>query len=93
MFAVFSLACAVSQTMLQLMYVLLDIFNATDFARTDTHTPTLDSIFRAFKGLAGGGLFTMVMIVMADLLSLKDRGKFQGMIEGVIAIRYIPSLI
>lgn len=29
----------------------------------------------------------MVMIVMADLLSLKDRGKFQGMIEGVIAIR------
>jgi MFS family permease len=45
------------------------------------------SIFRGFKGVAGGGLFTMVMIVMADILSLKDRGKFQGMIEGVIAIR------
>jgi len=52
MFTVFSLACALAQTMLQLI------------------------IFRGFQGIFGGGLFTMVMIVMSDLISLKDRGKY-----------------
>lgn len=46
----------------------------------------MNSIFRGFQGVFGGGLLTMVMIIMSDVVSLKDRGKYQGIIEGVIAI-------
>ncbi|KDQ58485.1 hypothetical protein JAAARDRAFT_34295 [Jaapia argillacea MUCL 33604] len=61
-FWLFSLACALSKTMIQLI------------------------IFRAFQGIGGGAIITMVLIIVSDIVSLKDRGKFQGIQEGVIAL-------
>ncbi|KAH8924037.1 MFS general substrate transporter [Atractiella rhizophila] len=61
-FLIASLACALAQTMLQLI------------------------IFRAFQGVGGGALITLVLIIMSDVVSLKDRGKYQGILEAVIAI-------
>lgn len=57
-----SLACALAQTMIELI------------------------IFRAIQGLGGGGILTLSMIIISDIVSLKDRGKFQGFTGGVVAI-------
>ncbi|KIP12091.1 hypothetical protein PHLGIDRAFT_62405 [Phlebiopsis gigantea 11061_1 CR5-6] len=61
-FLLFSLACALARTMIQLI------------------------IFRAFQGIGGGAIITMVLIIVSDIVSLKDRGKYQGINEAVIAL-------
>lgn len=35
-------------------------------------------VFRAIAGLGGGGIVTMVMVVVSDVVSLRERGKYQG---------------
>ncbi|KAL7418197.1 major facilitator superfamily domain-containing protein [Mrakia frigida] len=57
-----SLACALAQSMIQLI------------------------IFRALAGIGGGGILTSVMIIVSDVVSLKDRGKYQGITGGVVAL-------
>ncbi|KAK4058352.1 hypothetical protein OIO90_000510 [Microbotryomycetes sp. JL221] len=57
-----SLACALAQSMTQLI------------------------IFRGLQGAGGGGLLTLVLIVISDICSLRERGRYQGITEGVIAI-------
>jgi MFS family permease len=36
---------------------------------------------RALNGIGGGGISSMVAIIVSDLVSLKERGKYQGMIS------------
>jgi MFS family permease len=43
-------------------------------------------VFRAFQGIGGGAILTMVLIIISDIVSLKDRGKYQGIIEATITI-------
>ncbi|KAJ7634522.1 MFS general substrate transporter [Roridomyces roridus] len=45
-------------------------------------------VFRGFAGAGGGGLVSMMQIVVSDLVSLRERGKYQGIIGGVVAIGY-----
>ncbi|KAH9921048.1 major facilitator superfamily domain-containing protein [Fomitopsis serialis] len=61
-FLVFSLACALARTMLQLI------------------------VFRAFQGIGGGAIITMTLIIVSDIVSLKERGKFMGINEAIIAL-------
>ncbi|EPS99206.1 hypothetical protein FOMPIDRAFT_1060977 [Fomitopsis schrenkii] len=61
-FLVFSLACALARTMIQLI------------------------VFRAFQGIGGGAIITMTLIIVSDIVSLKDRGKFMGINEAIIAV-------
>lgn len=42
-------------------------------------------VFRAIAGIGGGGINTVVTIVVSDVVSLKDRGKYQGIIGVVVA--------
>ena len=56
-------------------------------------------IFRAIQGIGGGGILTLSMIIsgytvcpgwllltsVSDVVTLQDRGKFQGIIGGVVA--------
>jgi len=35
---------------------------------------------RSIQGVGGGGLLTMTFVLMADLLTLQERGKFLGLI-------------
>ena len=35
-------------------------------------------IARAVQGIGGGGTYQMVLIVMSDIVSLQDRGKYTG---------------
>ncbi|GAA5826068.1 hypothetical protein JCM3770_005229 [Rhodotorula araucariae] len=43
-------------------------------------------IFRGLQGVGGGGLLTLVLIIVSDIVSLKDRGKYQGITEATILI-------
>lgn len=43
-------------------------------------------VFRAVTGIAGGGLLTVGQFVIADVVSLRDRGKYQGILGSVIVI-------
>ncbi|KAJ7060937.1 MFS general substrate transporter [Mycena amicta] len=45
-------------------------------------------IFRGIAGAGGGGLVSMMQIVVSDIVSLRERGKYQGIIGGVVAIGY-----
>ncbi|KAJ7302380.1 MFS general substrate transporter [Mycena albidolilacea] len=45
-------------------------------------------VFRGFAGAGGGGLVSMMQIVVSDIVSLRERGKYQGIIGGVVAIGY-----
>ncbi|KAJ3124469.1 hypothetical protein HK100_011231 [Physocladia obscura] len=35
---------------------------------------------RAVAGVGGGGIFSLVLIIISDIVSIQDRGRFQGMI-------------
>ncbi|KAG0358055.1 major facilitator superfamily domain-containing protein [Gamsiella multidivaricata] len=41
---------------------------------------------RALAGMGAGGIFSLSNIIIADLVSIRDRGKFQGFISAVFAI-------
>ncbi|CAK5262070.1 unnamed protein product [Mycena citricolor] len=45
-------------------------------------------VFRGFAGAGGGGLISMMQIVVSDLVSLRERGKYQGIIGAVVAVGY-----
>lgn len=47
------------------------------FARTPAWLYTA----RALSGVGGGGISSLVAIIVSDLVSLKERGKYQGMIS------------
>jgi len=38
---------------------------------------------RAIAGIGGGGIYAMVMVIISDIVSIRDRGKYQG-INGAI---------
>ena len=43
-------------------------------------------IFRTIAGIGGSGISSLVMIIISDIVSLQDRGKYQGMIGGVYGV-------
>ncbi|CAG8540903.1 12871_t:CDS:2, partial [Racocetra persica] len=48
---------------------------------------------RAVAGLGGGGIFGTVLIILTDIVSVKDRGKYQGFVGAVFIIASITSPI
>ncbi|KAH8197770.1 hypothetical protein TruAng_008059 [Truncatella angustata] len=43
-------------------------------------------VCRAISGVGGGGISSLVQITVSDLVSLKERGKYQGMLSGAIGL-------
>jgi MFS family permease len=43
-------------------------------------------VCRALSGVGGGGISSLVQITVSDLVSLRDRGKYQGMLSGAIGL-------
>ncbi|RIA83709.1 major facilitator superfamily domain-containing protein [Glomus cerebriforme] len=46
-------------------------------------------IARAIAGTGGGGIIGLVFIIISDIVSLQDRGKYQGIVGGVFGISSI----
>ncbi|KAI0688463.1 major facilitator superfamily domain-containing protein [Cytidiella melzeri] len=45
-------------------------------------------IFRGIAGAGGGGIISVLQIIISDVVSLRDRGKYIGIIGGIISIGY-----
>ncbi len=43
-------------------------------------------VFRAVQGLGGAGLFSLAFIVIADLFSPRERGKYQGLVGATFGV-------
>ncbi|KAJ3076781.1 hypothetical protein HDU98_000081 [Podochytrium sp. JEL0797] len=43
-------------------------------------------IGRAVAGIGGGGIFSLVLIIVSDIVSIRDRGKYQGLIGAVFGL-------
>ena len=41
---------------------------------------------RAFQGVGAGGIFTLTMTIMGDIISPKERGKYQAYMVGIFSI-------
>jgi MFS family permease len=49
-------------------------------------TPTWLYVCRAISGVGGGGVSSVVQIVVSDLVSMRDRGKYQGLLSAAIGL-------
>src|SRR5262245_56928399 len=47
--------------------------------------------FRALQGLGAGGLMVGVMAIIGDLVSPRERGRYQGMMAGVMALAMVAG--
>ncbi|KAG6888354.1 hypothetical protein C0995_009047 [Termitomyces sp. Mi166 len=45
-------------------------------------------VFRGVAGAGGGGIISMAQIVISDVVSLRERGKYQGIIGGTVALGF-----
>ncbi|KAI5825536.1 MFS general substrate transporter [Schizophyllum commune Tattone D] len=69
-----------------LLMSALFIFAVGDLLCGFAKTPVQLYVFRAIAGIGGGGIGTLSMIVMSDVTSLRERGKWQGYIAGSVAL-------
>ncbi|KAI2487958.1 Major facilitator superfamily transporter [Pyrenophora tritici-repentis] len=52
------------------------------FAKTDVQL----FVLRAIAGVGGGGINSLVMIIVSDITTLQNRGKYQGWLGAIIAL-------
>ncbi|KAK9368387.1 major facilitator superfamily domain-containing protein [Lipomyces kononenkoae] len=49
-------------------------------------TPTQLYVFRGFSGIATGGISALTMIIVSDVVTLRQRGKYQGILSSCVGI-------
>ncbi|KAJ8073752.1 hypothetical protein PM082_012030 [Marasmius tenuissimus] len=45
-------------------------------------------VFRAIAGIGGGGIPTIAQVIVSDTVSLRQRGKYQGILGAAVALSY-----
>ncbi|THC99219.1 hypothetical protein EYZ11_001307 [Aspergillus tanneri] len=69
-----------------ILFVGLGIFFVGSLAASLAQTATQLIIFRAFTGVGGGGLMTVAQMIVSDVVPLRERGKYQGILGAVVAL-------
>ncbi|HLT67418.1 MAG TPA: MDR family MFS transporter [Microbacterium sp.] len=69
-----------------LMLIALVVFVLASAGAGLSETAGMLILFRALQGIGGGGIQALSQILMADILSPRERGKYMGLFAGVMAI-------
>ncbi len=76
------------KTLLQIVLVIFTLSSlAAGFAQNSTELLTA----RAFSGISMGGLMSLGQVIMADLVSARERGKFSGYMGGILLTSQLGS--
>ncbi|KAJ7082899.1 MFS drug transporter [Mycena belliarum] len=70
------------------LFALMFIFFIGNIASGFSRTFVQLLVFRAISGVGGGGLSTVAQIIVSDIVSLRERGKYQGILGASVAISY-----
>ncbi|WP_420638756.1 MDR family MFS transporter [Candidatus Poriferisocius sp.] len=65
------------------------IFMVGSVAAGVSSTMTSLVVVRAIQGLGAGGLFSLSMAILADVISPRERGRYQGYMGGIFALATI----
>ncbi|GLA08187.1 hypothetical protein AnigIFM60653_009714 [Aspergillus niger] len=68
------------------LYIGLAIMFIGSLASSLAQTATQLIIFRAFTGMGGGGITSIAQMIVSDVVPLRERGKYQGILGAVISI-------
>ena len=69
-----------------ILFVGLGIFFIGSLASSVSQTAAQLIVFRAFTGVGGGGLMTVAQMIVSDVVPLRERGKYQGILGAVVAL-------
>ncbi|KAJ3579011.1 hypothetical protein NPX13_g1554 [Xylaria arbuscula] len=69
-----------------ILLIGLAIFFIGSLASSLANTVTQLIVFRALTGIGGGGLMTVAQLIVSDVVPLRERGKYQGILGSVVAI-------
>lgn len=69
-------------TMVSAMFILAFFDLACGLAKTSTQF----YIFRGFCGIGNGGITSLTMVIVSDIVSLEDRGKYQGILGACVGL-------
>ena len=51
-----------------------------------SQNPAMLYVFRGLAGVAGGGITSLTMIVVSDIVTLQERGKYQGILGSCVGL-------
>ena len=51
-----------------------------------SQSPAMFYVFRGVAGVAGGGITSLTMIVVSDIVTLEERGKYQGILGSALGM-------
>lgn len=63
-----------------ILLIGLAIFFIGSLASSLAQSVTQLIIFRCFTGIGGGGLMTVAQLIVSDVVPLRERGKYQGIL-------------
>ncbi|KAF1918857.1 major facilitator superfamily domain-containing protein [Ampelomyces quisqualis] len=69
-----------------LLVIGICIFFLGSLAASLARTSLQLIVFRAFTGVGGGGLMTVAQLIVSDIVPLRERGKYQGILGSVVAL-------
>ncbi|KAI8868700.1 MFS general substrate transporter [Ramicandelaber brevisporus] len=70
----------------EMLYFAIFIFEVGSAICGAAQSMIMLIIGRAVAGIGGGGLMSLVIIIVSDIVSLRDRGKYMGIIMSVFAL-------
>ena len=73
-----------------ILMIGLAIFFLGSLASSLAQTATQLIIFRCFTGVGGGGLMTVAQMIVSDVVPLRERGKYQGILVSFPLLQLIP---